>query len=59
MIDIKVKKICIMCGKQFQTWFPNRMVCNDCLLYMLGIDKDDKVQIYLNGEKMAIWDDTN
>ena len=50
---IKVKKPCKICNKEFETYFPNRMVCNDCLLLLLGVKKG---KIELDGDNLKLWE---
>jgi len=49
--DIPVKKLCVICKKEFFTSFPFREVCNICLLKALGQDK-----IIIDAANLKLWE---
>lgn len=51
MMPKPVKKVCLRCREEFESVFPNRLVCNVCILKSYGIILK-KVVVF---EDLRLW----
>lgn len=57
MFEIKIRKKCIGCGKEFETWFPLRTMCTSCILNAYFLSQ--KKKLILDDVDLKMWDEEN